>query len=108
MTIHDTPQRSQAYSQAQSQALHQDLADDPGPVIRDAFMRELLREVEHEGRIVTRLALMTRALVDKANGGDVAAIREVLDRTVGKALPGASDSEAGPEAVTVEWLDHAP
>jgi hypothetical protein len=98
MTTHDTAQ--------EPQALHQDLAADPARVIRDAFTRELLREVTDDDRgTATRLALMTRALVDKANGGDVAAIREVLDRTAGKALPGSTESETEPQTVTVEWLD---
>src|SRR5947209_20325062 len=100
MTIHDTPQESQA---------HPDLAADPGRLSREPLVRELLREVTDNDRgTATRLALMTRALVDKASGGDVAAIREVLDRTAGKALPGAPDSDAEPQTVTVEWLDHAP
>jgi len=86
----------------------QALAADPARLIRDALLRELLREVEHDGRIATRLDLVSRALIDKGSGGDVAAIREAFDRTAGKALPGVPDSDAGPQTVTVEWLDHAP
>src|SRR5690349_13765092 len=82
----------------------------PTSLVRDALMRELLREVADEvsGRIETRLELMARALVDKAIGGDVAASRETLDRTVGKTLPAAPASETEPQTVTFEWLDHDP
>src|SRR5262249_34345334 len=60
-------------------------ARNPTTLIRDALMRELQREVEEDdGRIATRLEHLAHALVDKGSGGDVAAIREVFDRTAGK------------------------
>jgi hypothetical protein len=81
---------------------------DPARLIRDALLRELLREIEHDGRVATRLAHMSSALIDKGSGGDVAAIREAFDRTAGKALPGVPNADAEPQTVTVEWLDHPP
>jgi hypothetical protein len=55
--------------------------------------RELYRAVTPED-----LRAVVRALVEKARAGDVAAIKELLDRTVGKARPieDVVDPEAGP------------
>ena len=94
-----------------AQELHQASSGNPATLIRDALMRELLCEVDDNGRIATRLAHMARALVDKGSGGDVAAIREAFDRTAGKTLPGVPDdasSDTGPQTVTFEWLRHDP
>src|SRR5262252_122725 len=69
------------------------------------LMRDLQRETEDgDGRIATRLEHLARALVDKGAGGDVAAIREVLDRTAGKTVPAAPDTDAEPKKVTVGWM----
>ena len=48
-------------------------------------------------RAVTRedMAAVVQALIDKAKDGDVAAIREVLDRTVGKTGPAPADDYGG-------------
>jgi hypothetical protein len=99
MAPYDTPQDPQ-------QELHQALPANPATLIRDALMRELLCEVDHEGRVATRLAHLSRALVDKGSGGDVAAIREVFDRTAGKTLPASPASETEPQTVTFEWRRH--
>ena len=80
-------------------------AGNPARLIRDALMHELSREAEDDdGRIATRLEQLARALVDKGAGGDVAAIREVLDRTAGKTVPAAPDTDAEPKKVTVGWM----
>ena len=100
MTPDDTPQDP-----------HQASSGNAATLIRDALMRELLREVEQDERVATRLEHLSRALIDKGSGGDVAAIREVFDRTAGKTLPGVPDepsSETEPQTVTFEWLDHDP
>jgi hypothetical protein len=100
MTPDDSPQELQQPSSGNAASL-----------IRDALMRELLREVEQDERVATRLEHLSRALVDKGSGGDVAAIREVFDRTAGKTLPGVPDeasSETEPQTVTFGWLDHDP
>ena len=80
----------------------------PATLIREALMRELLREVEDgdSGRMVSRLEQLSRSLIDKGSGGDVAAIREVFDRTAGKTGPALPESETEPQTVTFEWLDH--
>src|SRR5229473_3200814 len=44
---------------------------DPARLIREALLRELLREVAHDGRIATRLEHVSCALIDKGTGGDV-------------------------------------
>jgi hypothetical protein len=82
----------------------------PARLIRDALLRELLREVadERDGGTTTQLQLVSRALVAKGGGGDVVAIREAFDRAAGKAPPAVPDADAELPKVTVEWLDHAP
>ena len=101
---------TQSIGQARLQDDTSPTGGNPASLIRDALMRELLREVEDEvsGRTATRLELMARALVDKAIGGDVAASRETLDRTAGKTLSAVPESETEPQMVTFEWLDHDP
>jgi hypothetical protein len=74
-------------------------------LIRDALLRELLREVDDDGRTATRLELTARALIDKGTGGDVAAIREAYDRIAGKTLPGVAQSDDEPQTVTFGWQD---
>jgi hypothetical protein len=74
--------------------------------MRDAILRELHRQTESDGHVAEYLDLIARRLVEKAADGDIQAIKEVLDRTDGKSLPGVADTEAGPTKRTVEWKDH--
>ena len=85
MTIHHTPTRSAAN------------------LIRDALLEELRREAEDaDGQMTERLRLIARKLVDKAADGDVAAIKEIADRTEGKT-PTALRAQQRPGTVTFEW-----
>jgi hypothetical protein len=73
-----------------------DTNDDQGAGGRpsDRLMRNALRAVlEHEvedfdGRMIRKADLVARRLVERGLAGDVAAIREIADRTDGKAAPG--------------------
>lgn len=58
----------------------------PDKLMRDALMIGLKREAANsEGKLTPKLMLMADALIDKAVGGDVQAIREIADRIDGKA-----------------------
>jgi hypothetical protein len=75
-----------------------------GKVMRDALWMALHREAEDsDGKMTKRLHLVADRLVKRAmDDGDVAAIREILDRIDGKvptAIAGA-DGE-GPVSVSV-------
>ena len=50
-----------------------------------------------------KLQQVARSLVNKAGQGDVAAIKEVLDRIDGKTLPGAPETDNRPTRVNVSW-----
>lgn len=67
--------------------------------------RELYRAVTPED-----LRAVVRVLVEKAKAGDVVAIKELLDRVVGKSRPieDAVGPEARPLKVLVTYSDHAP
>jgi hypothetical protein len=56
-------------------------ADKP---FRDAIALELQEEIVLEGRELRKLRVIARALVNKAAGGDLVAIKEVIDRIEGK------------------------
>jgi Family of unknown function (DUF5681) len=56
-------------------------ADKP---FRDAIALELQEEIVLEGRELRKLRVIARALVNKATDGDLAAIKEVIDRIEGK------------------------
>ena len=72
-------------------------------LIRDALLKELRREAEDaDGQMTERLQLIARKLVDKAEDGDIAAIKEVIDRTDGRT-PIATRGEERPRTVTFEW-----
>jgi hypothetical protein len=86
MTIHDTP-----------------TARSSANLIRDALLEELRREAEGaDGQMTERLRVIARKLVDKASDGDVAAIREIADRTEGKT-PTAPRAVERPRTVTFQW-----
>lgn len=63
--------------------------------------RELYRAVTPED-----LRTVVRALVEKARSGDVAAIKELLDRTIGKARPIEDADEAGDQRRVIIKVVH--
>jgi Family of unknown function (DUF5681) len=78
------------------------LADQP---MRQALMRELNRQVEHDGQTITRLELIIRKLVDKAEAGDMPAVNQVMDRADGKPLAGVVPADQPPQGRIVRWED---
>src|ERR1035441_7954130 len=81
----------------------------PDKLMRDALNLELHQQVQdplsQRKRIVKRLRLVARALVDAAIDGDVAAIKEINDRMDGKISPVVSVSSDG-DGLTLEELIH--
>jgi Recombination endonuclease VII len=75
-------------------------------LMRKAILLELQREPGqvHEGPI-DNVRLIARQLVGKAAGGDLQAIKEVLDRIDGKSLPEPDDGGQGPRQVSIRWKD---
>ncbi len=69
----------------------------PDKIMRDALSLELNVETDdpiNKGKKLKRLRLVMRKLVDKAEDGDVSAIREIIERMDGKvpqALVGDKD-----------------
>jgi hypothetical protein len=73
-------------------------------MMRNALYEELHRKVEDgDGPAAENLQLIVRKMVDKAREGDVASIREVFDRTDGKALPAAAIADDQPRRVVICW-----
>ena len=70
-----------------------------GPGNPRAAHVERLRGVLRDATTDADLRAVWRALLDKAKQGDVAAIREVLDRTTGKPSPVADDADGGERTV---------
>lgn len=76
-------------------------------IMTDALMVALNREVSgiigEDGKPTKKLALIADQLVDKATGGDIQAIKEIFDRTEGKAAQALnlSGSEGGPLTVQI-------
>jgi hypothetical protein len=71
---------------------------------RSRLFREALRmEVLSAGDDVKRLRAVARALLDKAESGDVAAIRELADRLDGKVTQGVTNDDDTPLKVTFAW-----
>lgn len=67
----------------------------PDKLMRDALLIELMVETsDDDGKLAKRLRKVARALVTKAEAGDVAAIKEIADRTDGKS-PQALDLNHG-------------
>jgi hypothetical protein len=54
--------------------------------------------------MTSNLELVVNKLIARAIGGDMSAIKEVLDRTDGKTAAGATEDE-GPRRVIVRWKD---
>jgi hypothetical protein len=71
--------------------------------LRDILLIELQREVPSDEGAVMQMQLVERRLVQMAIDGDLAAIKEIHDRTDGK-VPSAPRPEKK-EAVTVQWRD---
>jgi ribosomal protein L17 len=73
-------------------------------MMRNALYEELHRKVEDgDSPAAENLRLIVRKMVDKAREGDVASIREVFDRTDGKALPAAATADDQPRKVVICW-----
>lgn len=60
-----------------------------------------------EGSDKTKLRAVADALVDKAMGGDVAAIKEIADRLDGKVPQGVVGGEEGDSPLMVEIIRFA-
>jgi hypothetical protein len=86
-----------------------DPASDPLVVrsLREIMLLELQRQVPapDEG-VVMQMELVERRLVQMAIAGDLAAIKEIHDRSDGK-VPSAPRPEQQRQHVTVEWMDHS-
>jgi hypothetical protein len=72
-------------------------ADKP---FRDAIALELQEEIVLEGREFRKLRVIARALVNTAAGGDLVAIKEVIDRIEGKP-PQSFAGEDGKEGIVI-------
>jgi hypothetical protein len=90
------------------------MADDDAPpdggttagLMRAALMRALRRQIEDaDGRMVDQLQLIANKLADKAEDGDMSAIKEVFDRMDGKSSQGTTAADEGPKLVTIRWKD---
>jgi hypothetical protein len=70
----------------------------PDKLMRDALILALSREAEDgEGAPTKRLNLIAARLVEKAEGGDLAAIKEVFDRVDGKPTQPEAAEDGAPE-----------
>jgi hypothetical protein len=76
-----------------------------GKPMRAAISAALRREAEgDDGQSAPTLALIVNKLITRALGGDMSAIKEILDRMDGKTAAGAIEDE-GPRRVIVRWKD---
>lgn len=72
----------------------------PDKLMRDALILELKREAQDaNGQKTQKLYLVARKLVDEAIDGNVMAIKEINDRTDGKAMQGVELS--GPDGAPI-------
>ena len=73
-------------------------------MMRQAILHELpCAPGDPDGPAADKLQQVARSLVQNAGQGDVAAIKEVLDRIDGKTLPGARETDNRPTRVNVSW-----
>jgi hypothetical protein len=83
--------------------------DKASRMMRKAILRELQcpPDAPDDPPPADNLEQVARALVRKAGQGDVAAIKEVLDRIDGKTLPGVPDADETPKEpirrIYVSW-----
>ena len=76
-----------------------------GKPMRAAINAALRREAKgDDGQMTSNLELVVNKLIARAVGGDMSAIKEILDRTDGKTAAGAMEDE-GPRRVIVRWKD---
>jgi hypothetical protein len=76
-----------------------------GKPMRAAIGAALRREAQgDDGKTTPTLALIVDKLITRALGGDMSAIKEILDRMDGKTAAGAIEDE-GPRRVIVRWKD---
>src|SRR3954447_15647662 len=76
-----------------------------GKPMRAAISAALRRDAEgDDGQTAPTLALIVNKLITRALGGDMSAIKEILDRMDGKTATGAIEDE-GPRRVIVRWKD---
>ena len=71
-------------------------------MMRRAIQHELLQPSGADAT-ADKLQAIARSLVDKAAGGDLSAIKEVLDRIDGKTPPAASEIDDTSKQVSVQW-----
>ena len=76
----------------------------PDKLMRDALGLELQREDPVDGKQEKRLRQVARALVLKAIGGDVPAIKEICDRMDGKVPQGIGGSDESSEQIIVQLV----
>jgi hypothetical protein len=74
-------------------------------MMRNALYEELHSTTQEgdNGPMIENLQLIVRKMVEKAREGDVASIREVFDRTDGKALPAVAVVDDQPRKVVICW-----
>ena len=78
---------------------HDGTQDGEGRLVRDALVAAL-RAPAVEG--AARIDQVVTALLDKAAGGDLAAIKEIFDRVEGRPGPAAAEPEA-PRKLVFGW-----
>lgn len=78
----------------------------PDKLIRDALMLALNREAaDADGKKTKKLNLIADKLIEKAIGGDVAAIKEIADRVDGKAVQPLAHSGADGESPVAHIIE---
>jgi len=78
----------------------------PDKLISDAIRLALHREAQDaRGRPTKKLALIADQLVNKAVDGDMAAIREVIDRIEGRPMQTTDNTHKGAEGPIVISVD---
>jgi hypothetical protein len=71
---------------------------------RDKPFRDALRmEIAAAGDDHKALRLVAKALIDKAQEGDIPAIKEIGDRLDGKVPQAIENGEDGPLEMTITW-----
>src|SRR3546814_19677478 len=74
----------------------------PDKLMRDALVLALKREAEGaDGKPTKRLQAIAEKLVEKAEAGDVQAIREIFDRVDGKPVQAIAGDPDSPVSIIV-------